>query len=40
MGHESCGAVGAAVKSGDLAIVPAYYNFASGTVDFLDQAVA
>ena len=29
-----------AVKSGDLAIVPAYYNFASGKVDFLDQAEA
>ena len=29
-----------AVKAGDLAVVPAYYNFASGKVDFLDEAQA
>jgi carbonic anhydrase len=29
-----------AVNAGDLAIVPAYYNFASGKVDFLDQMEA
>ena len=29
-----------AVIAGDLAVVPAYYNFASGKVDFLDEAQA
>lgn len=32
--------IAGAVESGDLAVVPAYYNFASGKVDFLDEAVA
>ncbi|MDG1330805.1 MAG: carbonic anhydrase [Crocinitomicaceae bacterium] len=32
--------IGNAVKDGKLAVVPAYYNFASGKVDFLDEAVA
>ena len=29
-----------AVKAGELAVVPAYYNFASGKVDFLDKSYA
>ncbi len=29
-----------AVKAGNLAVVPAYYNFASGKVDFLEETMA
>ncbi|MFK7786937.1 MAG: carbonic anhydrase [Crocinitomicaceae bacterium] len=29
-----------AVKAGNLAVVPAYYNFASGEVDFLEESMA